>query len=159
RLGKDRLGKDSSSKEEIPATTTQPNAHDFYQNNFGIENPTVMQTIEMWIEDLNQELVIEAMRRAAIDQKGFRYAEGIMRNWDKKNIRTMEQVEAEDVAFANQSKKKTSYSKQPVRKEVLPDWAKDDYEEPKEKPASVEDQQAFRNRLEKIRSKKKVEEK
>ncbi|QII82615.1 DnaD domain-containing protein [Jeotgalibaca arthritidis] len=89
------------NQNNAPAT----NAHLFYQNNFGVANPTVIQTIEHWINDLNEAMVIEAMRRAAVDQKGFRYAEGIMKKWLNKNITTMQQVQADDVAFSNKNEK------------------------------------------------------
>lgn len=135
KVNKTKVNNNSIEEKNTPAADpiSKINAHEFYQNNFGVENPTIMQSIDYWIDDLSEELVIEAMRRAAIDQKGFRYAEGIMKNWDKKNIRTMDQVEAEDVAFANQNKKKPSYSKQPIRKETLPDWAQEEYMPPETK--------------------------
>ncbi len=107
RLGKDRLGKVSSSEDAAHADVIpKVVAHDFYQNNFGVENSITMQNIDMWIDDLSEELVIEAMSRAALNQKGYRYAEGIMKNWDKKNIKTMQQVKSEDVAFENKKKGK-----------------------------------------------------
>lgn len=135
KVNKTKVNNSSTEEKNTPAADpiSKINAHEFYQNNFGVENPTTMQSIDYWIDDLSEELVIEAMRRAAIDQKGFRYAEGIMKNWDKKNIRTMDQVEAEDVAFANQNKKKPAYPKQPVRKETLPDWAQEEYMPPETK--------------------------
>ncbi|SFH71114.1 replication initiation and membrane attachment family protein [Pisciglobus halotolerans] len=49
----------------------------------------------------------------------------------------------------------SAYRNKTVRKERLPDWAKDDYVAPKEKVATEEDQQAFRDRLNRIRNKKK----
>lgn len=102
KLGEDKLSKGSGSKES-PAPDAA-NAHSFYQNNFGVENSIISQNIDFWIDDLSEELVIEAMSRAALDQKGYRYAEGIMKSWDKKNIKTMQQVKAEDVAFENKKK-------------------------------------------------------
>lgn len=140
---KETKGKNSSKD---PAT---PNAHQFYQDNFGMQNPTVMQTIEFWIEDLNEELVIEAMRRAAIDQKGFRYAEGIMKNWDKKNIKTMEQVKGEDVAFANKSQQKNNF-RGAIKVEKEPEWL--NQEPTTEEELLPEDVQAkFEERLKKFR--------
>ncbi|ALV20730.1 Lin1244/Lin1753 domain-containing protein [Carnobacterium antarcticum] len=136
----------NSSTEEKNTPAADPiskiNAHEFYQNNFGVENSITSQNIEMWIEDLSEELVIEAMQRAALDQKGYRYAEGIMKNWDKKSIKTMDEVKAEDVAFEN-SKKKPKFN-QAVRTEKLPDWAQEDYVPPKPvEKWTAEDQAEF----------------
>lgn len=147
---KESKGKKSKAEESIAAAPAVMNAHLFYQENFGMQNPTIMQTIEFWIKDLNEELVIEAMRRAAIDQKGFRYAEGIMKNWLKKNTETMEQVKAEDVAFAkNQPKKSYSSPNPKVGKE--PDWMSEP--QPTTEEMMPEDkQQEFLERLEKFRN-------
>lgn len=129
-----------------------PNAHEFYQNNFGIENSIISQNIDFWIDDLNEELVIEAMSRAALDKKGFRYAEGILKNWEKEGIKTMDEVKSADIAFEN-SKKKPSYGgNTSIRKETLPDWAKDENQQVEEKPMSEEEKAAFMERLKKIQS-------
>lgn len=146
---KESKGKKSKAEESIAAAPAVMNAHLFYQENFGMQNPTVMQTIEFWIEDLNEELVIEAMRRAAIDQKGFRYAEGIMKNWDKKNIRTMEQVEAEDISFNNRKQNNNNFGNN-QKVEQLPAWAN----EPQptvENEMDEEIQQEFLDRLQRFR--------
>ncbi|WP_051910501.1 DnaD domain-containing protein [Carnobacterium pleistocenium] len=128
-----------------------PNAHEFYQNNFGVENSITSQNIEYWIDDLSEELVIEAMKRAALDQKGYRYAEGIMKNWAKKDIKNMDQVKSADVSFEN-SKNKSSYGNQSTRKETLPDWAAEDSQPVKETPMSDEEKAAFTERLKKIQN-------
>ena len=73
------------------------NAHSFYQVNFGIEPPTIMQDIEHWIVDLNEELVIEALKKTVEAEKPYSYAKGILRNWIKKGIKTLADVEAETV--------------------------------------------------------------
>lgn len=146
---KESKGKKSKAEESIAAAPAVVNAHLFYQENFGMQNPTVMQTIEFWIEDLNEELVIEAMRRAAIDQKGFRYAEGIMKNWDKKNIRTMEQVEAEDVSFNNRKQNNNNFGKN-QKVEQLPAWANEPQPQ-EEKEIDEEVQQEFLDRLQRFR--------
>ena len=146
KVNKTKVNNNSIEEKNTPAADaiSKINAHEFYQNNFGVENPTVMQSIEYWIEDLTEELVIEALRRAALDKKGFKYAEGIMKNWDKKNIKTMEEVKGEDVAFANQNKKSSSFSKQPIRKETEPEWAKEGYVPPVFKSEwTAEDQAEF----------------
>lgn len=143
--------KRKESKENKSSNISAPdNAHLFYQNNFGIESPTVMETINFWIDDLSEELVIEAMRRSAVDQKGFRYAEGIMKKWLNKNITTMKQVEAEDISFSNQKRGNGSYSKQPLKVEELPNWAQEGYESPKEELMSPESAFGLQYRLYKL---------
>ena len=90
------------------ADNSKLNAQTFYQQNFGVANSIIIQSIDMWIDDLNEELVIEAMRRAALNESGFKYAEGIMKNWDKKGLKTLEEVKAEDVSFENKKSRNTN---------------------------------------------------
>ena len=56
-----------------------------------------MQDIEHWIVDLNEELVIEALKKTVEAEKPYNYAKGILRNWIKKGIKTLADVEAETV--------------------------------------------------------------
>ena len=108
---KKELNIEQQRQEEIsvaPAADpiSKMNAHEFYQNNFQVvESPFIAQSIVYWIEDLSVELVIEAMKRALLSEKGYKYAEGILKNWDKKNIKSMDEVKAEDVSFENSKNK------------------------------------------------------
>jgi DnaD/phage-associated family protein len=103
RLGKDRLGK---GREEITITGEEQSSgssgcdvHQFYQQNFGVEPPTIQQDIDYWIEDLSAPVVIEALKRTVEAEKPYSYAKGIMRKWAGKGIRTMEQVEQDATAW------------------------------------------------------------
>lgn len=125
-------------------------AHEFYQQHFQIiETPIIMQNIDFWINDLSEELVIEAMSRAALDQKNYKYAEGIMKNWDKAGIKTMDEVKSADIAHEN-SKRKPSYGNQSIRKETIPENILNP--DTKETPMSEEEKAAFQERLKKIQS-------
>lgn len=148
----------NSNKSDDDAVPPGPNAHEFYQGNFGIENSIISQNIDFWIDDLNEELVIEAMSRAALDKKGFRYAEGILKNWEKEGIKTMEEVKSADIAFEN-SKKKPSYGGNPsIRKETLPDWAKEGSQPVTETKLTDEESAAFWAELESKRKSRQTKE-
>ena len=103
--------------------TATPDVYTYYQEAFGVLNSFVSENLTQWVENLGAELVVEAMKRAALDQKGFRYAEGIMRQWAKRNIKTLEDVAADDVKFNNSSRPKRGNGKQ----EPTPEWAKPGY--------------------------------
>jgi len=75
-------------------TSSSSNAFAFYENNFGMMSPFISQNIEHWIDDLSEELVIESMKIALKNNKQFNYAEGILRDWHKRNIRTIDDVAA-----------------------------------------------------------------
>lgn len=100
----------NNDDDDEQAQKTQ-NIHLFYQQNFGVESPIVQEDLNYWVDDLNEELVIEALKRAAFNNKQYSYAKKIMQGWAKKNITTIEQVKAEDVSFershSNYHKKST----------------------------------------------------
>lgn len=95
-------------------------ADDFYQQNFGILNSYIGEQIKAWVDDLNEELVIEAMKRALAQQKKWKYAEGILKNWVNSNIRTLLDVQALDKEF--ERRKGSRAGPKPIRTEVLPGW-------------------------------------
>ena len=107
--------KESSNAENKPPAAA--NIFTIYEQNFGMLNPMAIQSVEKWEADLGEELVTEAMRRAAVDNKAFRYAEGIMRSWLKTNVKTVADAEAQDVAY------KQRQNGNAPKKEKMPEWA------------------------------------
>ena len=107
--------KETSNAENKPPAAA--NIFTIYEQNFGMLNPMTIETVEKWEADLGEELVIEAMRRAAVDNKAFRYAEGIMRSWLKTNVKTVADAEAQDVAY------KQRQNGNAPKKEKMPEWA------------------------------------
>lgn len=88
---------DNSGQLQTPTV----NAYQFYeQNGFGTLNPFVAEKIGMWIDDLNEELVIEALKRAVLNNKRFwNYVESILRGWLNKGLKTLQEVEADDAQY------------------------------------------------------------
>lgn len=123
------VNNDNNVNNYISTTTTEAklekqkqDAIIFYQNNFGIIRPAISENILAWIDDLGDEMVIEAMRRAlARNKPSWAYVESILKSWVSKNIKTIEQAKAEETEFVNQRKNRFNKS-QMKKKEVLPDW-------------------------------------
>ena len=111
----------STSDAQKPAAAASANPFELYQQEFGIISPLIQQDIAYWIDDLDEEMVCEAMKRASLKQASYNYAKGIMTKWAKSNIRTMDDVMADDVKH-EKSKVSTPYKKQPTRTEALPSW-------------------------------------
>src|SRR5690625_1363403 len=86
--------RDNNTVFNNTSNSSSSNAFAFYENNFGMMSPFISQNIEHWIDDLSEELVIESMKIALTNNKQFNYAEGILRDWYNKNIRTIDDVEA-----------------------------------------------------------------
>ncbi|MCT4573532.1 DnaD domain protein, partial [Bacillus thuringiensis] len=78
----------------------------FYENNFGILNSFIAESISQWVNDTSEELVQAAMERALKQQKKWNYAEGILKQWVNKNIRTLADVNAAEEEYKRQQNAK-----------------------------------------------------
>ena len=106
-----------SNKEKLEVVVV--NAHRFYQENFGVENPFIAECIDQWINDVGEELVIEAMKRALKQNKSWSYAEGILKDWARRNLRTLADVEAYEREFQRKAKRQGTVKKKGVSEDVL----------------------------------------
>lgn len=76
-------------------------------------------------DGLSIEIMIEAIKRTSNNNANFHYLQGILRNWAKKGIQTMEQVIADDVSF-EQKKNGRSAIAPKLKQSNVPDWANDE---------------------------------
>lgn len=78
--------------------------------------------LQTWLDShFSQELIIESLRRGvAAGIRSFRYLDSILREWDKKGLRTQAEVEADDEYF--QSRQETK----PKRRAKKPSPSKPD---------------------------------
>jgi DnaD/phage-associated family protein len=67
--------------------------YQFYQNHFGIPSSYTMTSMNQWINDLSPELVLEALKITYKDGKTWKYTEGILRNWAKDGITSLNDLE------------------------------------------------------------------
>ncbi|MGT2682965.1 replication initiator protein A [Streptococcus porci] len=89
-------------------------------------------------DGLSVEIIIEAIKRTSNNNANYNYLQGILKNWARKGIRTMEQVLADD---ANFEQRKNSRSSAIVpEKSNVPEWSNQDYknETSPEKMAELE---------------------
>lgn len=98
----------------------QADAIRFYQNNFGVASPFVIESILDWSKDMPEELIIHAMERALEQGKAnWGYVKGILTNWEKKGIRTLQVAINDAVEFRKKQDPKHTHQ------EIIPDWFKD----------------------------------
>lgn len=95
-------------------------------------SPMEMETLVMWVEQdkYKPELIQMALREAVLSQVyNFKYIDRILLNWEKKNIRTKDQVEKESQRFRDQTSKNLSQSDagETGKSEPVPmiNWLKD----------------------------------
>ncbi|PEL13829.1 DnaD domain protein, partial [Bacillus wiedmannii] len=68
--------KELSTNKQNTNIQSSSSIFSFYENNFGILNPFVADSITQWANDTSGELVQAAMERALKQQKKWNYAEG-----------------------------------------------------------------------------------
>lgn len=69
-----------------------------YEKTFGVLNSVNAQSIQYWCEDLSSELLVEALKRSK-GSRSFKYTEGILKNWEAKGVKTMNDVKFLDSEF------------------------------------------------------------
>ncbi|GAA3254904.1 Phage replication initiation protein [Lactococcus lactis subsp. lactis] len=119
---------DIEKEKEVEASTATSTNSDFqnlielYQNNFGIVKPILYDDLKADLEDYGLELIIEAVKRAVKRQREYGYAQGILKSWNNKGIKTLDQAKAEEVSFQNNSQNNQNKFQQqkPVKK--APEW-------------------------------------
>ncbi|WP_233879543.1 DnaD domain-containing protein [Virgibacillus halodenitrificans] len=116
--------KQDSGKQKQDNTTTTTDAIRFYQENFGIPSPFIMEDILSWTKDVSEPLVLHAMKLALEqDKTTWRYVKGILQAWMKKNITTVDAAIIEEQAYRNKQHAFVTSRMQPTT-EVIPDWFK-----------------------------------
>ncbi|PHC21701.1 helix-turn-helix domain-containing protein [Bacillus wiedmannii] len=88
----------------LTINSSSKNPFSFYESNIGVLNPFMADSIEQWIKDTSEELVIAAMERALKQQKKWKYAEGILKHWANNNVKTLQDVEASEAEYKKRNK-------------------------------------------------------
>ena len=103
-----------------------PDPFKIFQENFGALslNSTISQDISHWMNDLSPEVVIEAMKEAALRNASYAYAQSIMKDWLKRGINTIEKVNAARALFERKKSLQSRSHGQQVREEVVPEFLK-----------------------------------
>lgn len=89
----------NTNNTNLTISSSKKNPFSFYESNIGVLNPFMADGIDQWIKDTSEELVIAAMERALKQQKKWNYAEGILKQWANKNIKTLDDVEALEAEY------------------------------------------------------------
>jgi len=162
------INNNSINNQQQPASseTTKSNfIQTWEQSGFGIIPPLTMQKLDDWVKDFddNEEIICKAIEVASDNNvRRYAYVEKILKSWEDRGVKSLDDIEA----LENQRQKeieekknkaaapKQKYGKKTVRKETLPEWAKDEYEAPKETPVDRNIEKEMEERLARIRAMK-----
>lgn len=132
-----------SSDEEIAKIS------DFYQKNIGMLAPNTAEHLIDSYKTFGYDMVIHALTLTVDRHANYGYAKSILQRWLKNNIKTMDDVKAEEVAFKNRKQKVTNFKKNSNYEEIIPSWMTDkEKQEVIEEPeVSSESEETLRERL------------
>jgi predicted phage replisome organizer len=81
--------------------------HEYFQKHIGNASQKIIKEINVWTKVLNEELVIEAIRRSVeCNKASWTYARGILSKWVKSYVQSLDDVKSLDVEFESQRKEK-----------------------------------------------------
>ncbi|WP_085994137.1 DnaD domain-containing protein [Oceanobacillus senegalensis] len=122
-LFKQKVGK---KKDNLTSTLYTSEAFLFYQENFGKISPYISNSLQEWLNEMDEDLVIEAMKRTLERNKtSWNYVKSILQSWKDKGILTLTAAKEEDRAFRNKKKASQGYSASYSSKDIVPDWFKE----------------------------------
>lgn len=101
----------TKENEPVVDDVNKDDAIIFYENNFGVLNPYITEDILYWCKDCDESLVIESMKRALAQNKQWAYAVKILVSWKRRNIKSMDDVYADDIAFKKRKEQLKDESK------------------------------------------------
>lgn len=117
----------SSKNDKQDKQKEQPSSSfDFYQENgFGMLQPFIADQIGAWLDDFKEngdEIVIEAMKVSLMNNKtNWNYANGILKAWYQKGIKSVEDIQA----LENQRTKQSNGTDGQLRGQALKDAMQD----------------------------------
>ncbi|HZK84285.1 MAG TPA: DnaD domain protein [Desulfosporosinus sp.] len=122
QLDEERSLKQHQSSSQPISTSINPSmenlVHTFEQELGRLLTHLECENIDRWLSShFTEELIIEALRRGvSAGIRNFRYLDSILREWEKKGLRTRSEIEAEDAYFQSRQEKKNIKPKNPVPK-------------------------------------------
>lgn len=79
---------------------------DFYNENIGLITPYGLEILSSYAEEMDQELIILAMKKSVeANKRTIQYIKAILNNWSKQGIKTVLDAEQEDRKFRDKNNK------------------------------------------------------
>lgn len=122
-----------------------------------VQRETILEFVDQYGDDLVSAAVKLAGSKDVIKGKSINFLNSALKEWSENNVKTVDQAREYQKNRNKQFKPNQNNwnkNKSNARNESLPDWARDDYEAPKDEKLSPEKEQAIRDKLARIRGRK-----
>ena len=108
---KEKEIKENKIKEEEKEEKLQGVINE-YENNIAPATAMTIEILQSYYEDLGQELIIEAIKRASLaNKRSCKYIQGILNSWISKGFKTLIEVKNEEEEFRNKNSTKDTNKK------------------------------------------------
>ncbi|MFA1820146.1 DnaD domain-containing protein [Virgibacillus oceani] len=120
------LIKRKENKKKQDKTVAADSTIVFFEENFGLASPYVSRELLHWVNNMGEQLVLHAMKRALDRGKtSWGYVRAILENWEKKGIRSVEEARTEEERFRRKSLSRKGgcpSGASQAKEEVIPGW-------------------------------------
>lgn len=107
-----KKNKEIKKNKDIDYYNAHQNPFDLYMNNFGMISPFIAQEISEWIDKFGEDIVIESMKRSLMqNKKSWNYANGILKNWENMNVKTLQDIQGLDAERGDRGARNTGNRK------------------------------------------------
>ena len=97
-----------------------------YEDNIGMITPATMEILTSYLDEMEKDLIIEAIKKASISNKrSCKYIQGILNNWKRKGIKTKLDIEKEEEEFKGNKTKKNETTKEEAER-LKREWGLED---------------------------------
>ena len=115
---------DKNEKSHVVRQDEIKEITNLYSQIFGMINSLTAESLNYWCEDLSPSIVKEALKKSAEQNaKNFKYTESILKSWEKRGVKTVEDIKALDTEF--EKNKSTHKNKRSVPDNELPETGLD----------------------------------
>ncbi|SPF50089.1 DnaD and phage-associated domain protein [Candidatus Desulfosporosinus infrequens] len=114
-----RQSQSSSQQTSTPISPPMENLVRVFEQELGRPLTRLdCENLDRWLSsNFSEDLITEALRRGvSAGIRNFRYLDSILREWEKKGLRTRAEIEAEDAHFQSRQEKKVTKPKNQVPK-------------------------------------------
>lgn len=113
----------SENPSTMEGKKNQSRCTTFYKENFGKLLPEIERNIATWVDEVGEDLTLEAMKRA-VERNilSWDYVKGILLDWQTKGIHSVEQAKEEQLTYQKGKQRHYSSRKGKGANEVIPNW-------------------------------------
>ena len=101
-----------------------------YESEIGLLTPAAAEQLFSYLDTFSEDVIVLAIKKASLSNKrSISYIKGILNSWNKKNLRTVLDIEREEEEFESRKEKKEEREETPQEwaARMEKEWAESEY--------------------------------